>query len=112
MATLRRELYAAVDACLRCGSRDHFVATCPQRVPAARAPTRKARAMSCARCGRASHTAADCYATTDVQGMTIGDSDSDGDSDGDSDSDCRRCGRTGHSHTSCYASTNVNGKKL
>lgn len=29
-ATLRRELYAAVDACLRCGSRDHFVASCPQ----------------------------------------------------------------------------------
>ena len=85
-ATLRRELYAAVDACLRCGSRDHFVAGCPQRAPAA-APTGKARAATCARCGRASHTAADCYASTNVQGMSIGDSASDSASDSDSDSD-------------------------
>jgi len=75
MATLRRELHAAVDACLRCGSRDHSVASCPQRAPAARAPTgknRKAQAVTCARCGRASHTESDCYATTDAQGMDIG----------------------------------------
>ncbi|NDF01239.1 MAG: hypothetical protein EB034_23680, partial [Verrucomicrobia bacterium] len=29
-AALHRELRAAVDACLRCGSRDHFVASCGQ----------------------------------------------------------------------------------
>ena len=100
-----------------------------RRVPGVpRLPARARETGECYRCGRTSHWVADCYASTDVNGEPLDDSDSGDDDDDDDDDDdgsesggsegggedegCYRCGRDSHWVADCYAATDVNGNRL
>ena len=85
--TLTTKLLHASNACLRCGSSEHFVRQCTikewkcekcsftgsyqQVTKHEKQCRRKRRRKSCARCGRDSHAESSCYAKTTVDGDSL-----------------------------------------
>lgn len=96
--TLTTKLLHASNACLRCGSSEHFVRQCTaiekwecekcsftgsyQQVER---HEKQCRRKSCARCGRDSHTESSCYAKTTVDGASLDSSEEDSEEDSDSE---------------------------
>lgn len=80
----RRAIYHAMEQCLACGSKDHWITRC--------------RATICYRCGAVGHPATGCNATTHCAGGRL---------DG-----CVRCGRESHWAIRCRQNTDVYGRTL
>ena len=109
--SLKKEIRAATDCCIRCGKKGHFVANCrikeTNKIPPIKSSTPVRRINyqeefdkpkskppinksggECYRCGRKSHWSKDCYATTDIDGDELtDDEDEDEDEDDDEDED-------------------------
>ena len=65
---LLKELRSAHDLCLFCGSKDHFVASCPKKNNIKKGNLKKNK---CTRCGRNTHTKETCHALTKLNGKPI-----------------------------------------
>ncbi len=91
------------DICYNCGKSGHFANNCKIK--------KTNNKNICERCGRNGHSIENCYATTDINGYYLDDSESEDEYDFDDDT-CFRCGRRGHYANTCYAKTDVNGYYL
>jgi len=60
----------------------------------------------CQRCGRDSHLDDNCYATKDIDGKFIEESES------ESEIQCERCGRESHTIEDCYATKDIDGNLI
>ena len=120
------------DSCYICGESGHFANKCPQKYKNNKYKSNK---IYCERCGRSGHTYENCYATTDVNGYELSDSEDEMwecEYCGklfDSEKGCRfhenvhckkkktkqkctRCGRSSHTRENCYAESHVKGYPL
>lgn len=117
----------ANDRCFLCGSSEHFISDCPEKVKSDLASSfleiligkisnvlsdhgRTNQNQRCFRCGREGHYSPDCYATTDYKGKLL-------ESEihrnyRDHKDKCFRCGREGHYSPDCHAKTNFKGDIL
>jgi predicted GIY-YIG superfamily endonuclease len=103
--TLLQEMRAEADACFSCGKNGHFASACPSRNCTPR------KTETCNRCGRKGHSSEQCFASSDVDGRHICDSDDD-EADERAEELCWRCGRLGHWAVRCYAKRHISGRIL
>lgn len=68
----------------------------------------KGATQKCFRCGRSGHFIAKCFATTDVTGKPI----SNTDKTTEDTQKCSRCGRSGHFTEKCFAKVDITGKPI
>ena len=119
------------DSCYICGKSGHFANKCPQKYKNNKYKSNK---IYCERCGRSGHTYENCYATTDVNGYELSDSEDEMwkceycgklfDSEKGcrfhenvhckkkKNNKCTRCGRSSHTRENCYAESHVKGYPL
>lgn len=129
---LEDEFCTADDLCFKCGKSGHFSSECKSNIwyceycdeefktlklaeeHEKKCKIKKSKNVgSCKRCGRNGHDISNCYASTDIDGYDISDSDTSNDSDfSDDDNACFRCGKYGHYANKCRAKTSVDGKIL
>lgn len=91
---LEREMRSANNICFKCGSKEHYILECPNKL------TKSNTSTTCYKCGRTGHYANNCFAQSHINGGEI------------SKLTCYRCGRTGHSANDCFAKFDVDGNSI
>ena len=93
---LKKEIWASMNLCNRCGRKGHFMSNCKQKkdvdgciIDMPQLKLLKTDKNVCKRCGRNSHTKENCYALTKIDGKKI------------QIKTCKKCGQKGHTQNKC-----------
>jgi predicted GIY-YIG superfamily endonuclease len=122
LQALKRTLWHAANACIRCGRPGHFIKSCHEThdVDGERirdevdSDSEDDEEMPCSRCGRRGHMVSNCYAGTHVDGSRLsaaGSSPAHTPAPARADH-CTRCGRESHTARDCYAKFHADGRPL
>jgi len=117
ISVLQKELQGVTDLCYKCNLAGHVASSCKKKEE--KNITKKS-IETCYRCQREGHTLKNCYATKDINGIDINDTEEIQiiyekkckKKYTTSSDTCYRCGREGHYSDDCYASRHVKGYEL